>query len=153
MKNLTLISIILITLSIFGCSKNDEPTPLDLSTLESRNDDVTNSGDSTSTSDTDENILSGAFSGSAHPTSGTASISNNVLKLHSDFKSDSGPDLYIYLAQDLNGNGFVNLGVLQNTSGEQTYAIPEGIDYSKNKYVLVWCKEYSVLFGSAEVME
>ncbi|KXX70076.1 DM13 domain-containing protein [Flammeovirga sp. SJP92] len=144
MKKVTLISIILGCLFIFSCSKNEEPTPLDLSTLDTTVTDTT-SNDQSGTA------LMGTFKGSAHPTSGGATIENNVLKLHDDFKSDSGPDLYIYLAQELNGDGFIDLGLMKSTTGEQTYNIPAGVDYTKNKYVLVWCKQYSVLFGYAEV--
>ncbi|MBD0403813.1 DM13 domain-containing protein [Flammeovirga sp. EKP202] len=142
MKKVTLISIILGCLMIFSCSK-DEPTPLDLTTLDTNVD--------TTSTPMDVGTLMGTFKGSAHPTSGGVTIEDNVLKMHSDFKSDSGPDLYIYLAQELNGNGFIDLGLMQSTTGEQSYNIPAGVDYTKNKYVLVWCKQYSVLFGYAEV--
>lgn len=143
MKSITLILFIFLFIGFFSCTeKGEEPTPLDLSTLVP---------DQTKDDNEPDISLMGTFKGSAHPTSGTASIEGVNLKLHNDFNSDNGPDLYIYLAQDLEGNGFVDLGTLQSTSGEQTYNIPEGVDYSKNKYVLVWCKEYSVLFGYAEV--
>lgn len=144
MKKVTLISIILGFLFVFSCAKNEEPTPLDLTTL-----DTTVSDSTSNTQDLD--ALMGIFKGSSHPTSGGVTIENNILKLHADFKSDPGPDLYIYLAQELNGNGFIDLGLMQSTTGAQTYNIPAGVDYTKNKYVLVWCKQYSVLFGYAEV--
>ncbi|NME71373.1 DM13 domain-containing protein [Flammeovirga aprica] len=144
MKKVTLISIILGCLFIFSCAKNEEPTPLDLTTLDANASDTTSSSQNL-------DALMGTFKGSSHPTSGGVTIENNTLKLHDDFRSDSGPDLYIYLAQELNGDGFVDLGLMKSTSGEQTYSIPAGVDYSKNKYVLVWCKQYSVLFGYAEV--
>ncbi|OHX68610.1 hypothetical protein NH26_17415 [Flammeovirga pacifica] len=96
-------------------------------------------------------MLSGTFIDAAHPTSGTVVLDGNTIKIESDFRSDNGPDLYIYLAQGTDGNGFVDLGRLKNVAGEQEYTVPDGVDYTKNKYVLVWCKQFSVLFGSAEL--
>jgi len=68
-----------------------------------------------------------------------------------NFKSTNGPDLFVYLATDDNASDFVNLGRLKGNVGNQNYEIPEGVDLSKYNKVLVWCKAFSVLFGSAEL--
>ncbi|WP_281613555.1 DM13 domain-containing protein [Flammeovirga sp. SubArs3] len=144
-----------------SCSKNEEPEPLDLSTLTPQDGDANANDDAeedTETGDMDENMeeeetegLMGSFQGSAHPTSGDVKIVNDTVIMSDNFKSDDGPDLYIYLAQDVNGNGFIDLGTLKSTSGVQEYSVPAGVDYTKNKYVMVWCKKFNVLFGYAVV--
>lgn len=76
---------------------------------------------------------------------------SNVLRLE-NFRSTNGPDLYVYLATDDKASDFVNLGELKANKGNQNYEIPEGTDLTKYNKVLVWCKAFSVLFGSAEVL-
>jgi len=68
-----------------------------------------------------------------------------------NFKATNGPDLYVYLATDDRASDFVDLGRLKANNGNQNYEIPEGIDLSKYDKVLIWCKAFSVLFGSAEL--
>ena len=89
-----------------------------------------------------------------HKTQGTAKViptdSGNVLRLE-NFKTTNGPDLYVYLATDDKASEFVNLGKLKASSGNQNYEIPEGTDLSKYNKVLIWCKAFSVLFGTAEL--
>ena len=73
-----------------------------------------------------------------------------ILRLE-DFKATNGPDLYVYLSTDNSASDFVNLGRLRGNIGNQNYDIPEGTDLSRYDTVLVWCKAFSVLFGSAEL--
>ena len=73
-----------------------------------------------------------------------------VLRLE-NFKSTNGPDLYVYLATDKKAVDFVDLGRLKANIGNQNYDIPSGVDLEKYNNVLIWCKSFSVLFGSAEL--
>ena len=73
-----------------------------------------------------------------------------ILRLE-DFKATNGPDLYVYLSTDNSASDFVNLGRLRGNIGNQNYDIPEGTDLSRYDTVLIWCKAFSVLFGSAEL--
>ena len=75
---------------------------------------------------------------------------SNVLRLE-NFKSTNGPDLYVYLATDDNASEFLNLGELKANKGNQNYEIPDNADLTKYNKVLIWCKAFSVLFGSAEL--
>ena len=75
---------------------------------------------------------------------------SNVLRLE-NFKSTNGPDLYVYLSTDENASDFVNLGTLKASSGNQNYEIPYDTDLNKYNKVLIWCKAFGVLFGSAEL--
>lgn len=79
-----------------------------------------------------------------------ANESTSVLRLE-DLKSTNGPDLYVYLSTDSSATDFVNLGRLKGNIGNQNYDIPRGTDLSRYDTVLIWCKAFSVLFGSAEL--
>ncbi len=68
-----------------------------------------------------------------------------------DFKATNGPDLYVYLSTDNQASDFVNLGRLKANMGNQNYEIPSEVNLSKYSNVLIWCKAFSVLFGSAEL--
>jgi hypothetical protein len=73
-----------------------------------------------------------------------------ILRLE-NFKATNGPDLYVYLAADYSASDIVNLGRLKGNIGNQNYDIPEGTDFSRYNTVLIWCKAFSVLFGSAQL--
>jgi Electron transfer DM13 len=68
-----------------------------------------------------------------------------------NFKVTNGPDLFVYLATDKSASDFVDLGKLKANNGNQNYQIPPGTDLSKYNTVVIWCKAFSVLFGSAEL--
>ena len=68
-----------------------------------------------------------------------------------NFKATNGPDLFVYLATDETAEDFVNLGMLKGNIGNQNYMIPPGADLSNHDTVLIWCKQFSVLFGSAKL--
>ncbi len=73
-----------------------------------------------------------------------------ILRLE-DFKSTNGPDLYVYLSTDIDATDIINLGKLKANVGNQNYDIPEGTDLEKYNKVLIWCKSFSVLFGSSKL--
>ena len=68
-----------------------------------------------------------------------------------NLKATNGPDLYVYLSTDVNTSDIVNLGRLKGNIGNQNYEIPTGTDLSKYDTVLIWCKAFSTLFGSAKL--
>lgn len=102
--------------------------------------------------------LSGSFVGvgdGIHDAKGIVLVvplenSQQILRLE-DFSSTNGPDLYVYLASDASASDYVSLGRLKANNGNQNYDIPEGTDLAKYDTVLIWCKQFSVLFGSAEL--
>lgn len=106
-------------------------------------------------------ILTGAFHSNAHETKGTATVfrladGNLVLRLTS-FATSNGPDVRVYLvaAEDVNDNetvkqaGFVEVGALKGNIGDQNYDIPAGTDLAKYRAVTIWCRRFSVNFGTA----
>ena len=118
------------------------------------------SSSSTTTSAIPNNsIISGSFIGvndGIHNAEGVAKViplqqdDDNVLRLE-NLKVTNGPDLYVYLSTDKSASDFVNLGKLKANNGNQNYNIPAGTDLTKYDNVLIWCKAFSVLFGSVEL--
>ena len=68
-----------------------------------------------------------------------------------NLKTTNGPDLYVYLSVGKDPSDIVNLGRLKGNIGNQNYEIPAGTDLSKYDTVLIWCKAFSTLFGSAKL--
>ena len=113
----------------------------------------------TSTTNTEQNILrTGSFVGvgdGIHNAEGIAKVvplqgGSNVLRLE-NLHVTNGPDLYVYLATDESASDFVSLGKLKANNGNQNYDIPSETDLTKYNTVLIWCRPFSVLFGSAEL--
>jgi len=108
-------------------------------------------------------LASGRFHGNAHETTGIATILNvgqgRVLRL-TDFATSNGPDVRVYLvaADDVNDDatvktaGFVELGPLKGNRGNQNYDLPESLDLARFRTVTIWCKRFSVNFGSAPLV-
>lgn len=89
----------------------------------------------------------------AHPASGTVKIieaDGKAVVRYENYETINGPDLFVYLAKDLDAKEFVSLGRVKATSGNVNYEVPEGIDISEYRYVLTWCKAFGVLFNSAD---
>ena len=124
----TLIAIILLS---YSCDKNDPVTP-------------------------HNPAFKGDFVSDIHATSGVATINQEetILTL-TDFKTDSGPDLNIYLASSIANitADFIDLGNIKGLDGDYTYTLPENNDYRVYKYVVVWCVDFNVNFGFAELEE
>ena len=89
-----------------------------------------------------------------HPASGTARIilsGDRKYVRYENFKTLNGPDLYVYLAKDLDAKEYVSLGRVKATEGNINYEIPSNINPSDYKYILTWCKTFGVLFNSAPI--
>lgn len=89
-----------------------------------------------------------------HPASGTARLlvtdTGTVIRFE-NFTTVNGPDLFVYLATDLEATDFIDLGRLKATEGNINYAVPNGVDVAKYPYVMVWCKQFGVLFNYADI--
>jgi hypothetical protein len=68
-----------------------------------------------------------------------------------NLKTTNGPDLYVYLSTGKDASEIVDLGRLKGNIGNQNYEIPARTDLSKFNTVLIWCKAFSTLFGSAQL--
>lgn len=102
-------------------------------------------------------VSSGQLSGADdfHFAEGTALLIETapgvfVLRLEA-FSVRNGPDLFVYLApsSDQLDDSAINLGDLRATDGSINYDIPPGTDISQYQGVIIWCRAFSVFFGSA----
>ena len=105
-------------------------------------------------------IRTGSFIGAGdgfHNAEGLAKVipsdgrgERTILRLES-FKSTNGPNVHLYLSTDKAASNFIDLGRLKANNGNQNYNIPNGTDLAKYNMALIWCKDFSVLFGSAQL--
>ena len=108
-----------------------------------------------------EALASGPFHSIAHETKGTAAVyqdanGSRILRF-SDFSTSNGPDVHVYLvaadnaydAATVEQAGFIDLGNIKGNIGDQDYALGRDVDLSKYRAVSVWCKRFSVNFGTA----
>ena len=110
------------------------------------------------TNTTRNTLRTGSFVGvgdGIHDAKGMAKIiplqdGSNILRLE-NLQVTNGPDLYVYLATDKSASDFVSLGKLKANNGNQNYDLPSETDLTKYDTVLIWCRPFSVLFGSAEL--
>jgi hypothetical protein len=109
-------------------------------------------------------LVSGQFHSGAHETKGVATVfqladGKKTLRL-TDFATSNGPDVHVYLvaSDDAKDNeavtnaGFIDIGTLKGNIGDQNYELPAGVDLAKYRAVTIWCKRFSVNFGTAPLM-
>lgn len=109
-------------------------------------------------------LASGQFHSGAHETRGTATVyqaadGKQTLRL-TNFQTSNGPDVHVYLvaAADAKDNdtvtksGFLDIGSLKGNIGDQNYDLPANTDLAKYRAVTIWCKRFSVNFGTAPLM-
>jgi hypothetical protein len=109
-------------------------------------------------------LASGQFHSGAHETKGMATVfqladGKKTLRL-TNFATSNGPDVHVYLvaAQDAKDNDtvtkaeFVDLGSLNGNIGDQNNELPVNADLAKYRSVTIWCKRFSVNFGTAPLM-
>lgn len=127
--------LLLLALAFLQCSKEevagDTNIPADLTTLSQ-----------------------GSFQSAAHSTSGTVKLAQDPqgkkYLVFENFKTDSGPDVRIWLAVDKTAQDYTELSKTV-PSGNFKIDVPASTDTNKQKYVLIWCKQFTVLFGSAQL--
>jgi hypothetical protein len=100
---------------------------------------------------------SGSFTGADefHFGRGTARLiptaAGGYVVRFEDFEVRNGPDLYVYLSPSTDGSvdGGVELGRLKADTGNQNYDVPSGVDPAAAASVVIWCKQFGVLFATA----
>jgi len=98
-------------------------------------------------------LARGNFQKNSHTTSGTVSLvqdSTGKRKLvFQNFKTDNGPDLRVWLSPNTSGSPYVETGILKAVNGNFSYEMPSSFNHSTHNHVLIWCEDFSVLFGHA----
>ncbi len=105
-------------------------------------------------------VAAGRFRPRAHQGRGRAAVvelGSGQRKLTlTDFATDAGPDLRIYLVagsvrDDGDVGDFVDLGALKGNKGNQQYEIPRSVDLSRHGTVVIWCRAFTVSFAQANL--
>ena len=90
-----------------------------------------------------------------HPATGNIrviSTEDTTIVRYEDYDGTNGPDLKIYLTNDLEEAGdFVSLGAARGNQGNINYTVPNDVDISDYQYVVTWCEAFGVLFDYAEI--
>ena len=85
-----------------------------------------------------------------HPASGTVQAEGSTVFLK-DVNITAAPDGRVILAKDFDEASGVSLGKLQGFTGSHQYAVPEGTDLKDYNTVLIWCDQFKVPIGKAEL--
>lgn len=112
-------------------------------------------------------LATGALISHEHATTGTVRIisqpdGSRVLTLE-NLDTSNGPDVHVWLsaADAVEGSAgwytagsaeFYDLGLIKGNQGNQVYAIPADVDLAKYKSVDLWCVQFSVSFGAAQLI-
>lgn len=101
--------------------------------------------------------VSGTFTGASdHITTGGVSLVNTpgggrLLVLDIDFSLDGAPDPRVILGQNGAPDKAADLGALTSIDGLQAYVVPAGLDISDLDEVYIWCEQFAVPLGIAEL--
>ncbi|UZD21609.1 DM13 domain-containing protein [Algoriphagus halophytocola] len=141
--NIKLLLLLFSLAALSSCMKNEDmDLPMDMDDMEM----------SSEMQEENTSMYMGEFIADAHPTSGKAKADTSTKILSfTDFKSDDGPLLEVYLATDTQATEFISLGALKGLEGDYEYDLPENVDLVKYQYVLIWCVDFSVNFGYAKI--
>lgn len=101
-------------------------------------------------------VRKGTLMGVGHTVTGEVKVYNSsgqLVVVFDPFSSQNGPDLRVYLSKDENATEYLNLGALKSTTGKQTYDVNGMPNLDQYRFAMVWCQEFSVLFGIAELQQ
>ena len=97
----------------------------------------------------------------SHATTGTAQIvekdGQRFLEFDAAFDTARGPAVQVVLHKansvpvSLAESDYVYIGDLQSFEGAQRYAIPADINIEDYESVAIWCQEFNVTFGYADI--
>lgn len=109
-------------------------------------------------------LTSGTFkdADSSHRGSGTVEVidtgAERVVRF-TEFEVTNGPDLYVWLVKAaspensaaVKASEWVELGVLKGNIGDQNYSLPPEVNIEDYGSVVIWCRQFGVLFASADI--
>ena len=117
-----------------------------------------------SETDRSQPVASGTFihadpSDPIHWGRGRVGVYQRAVFLESDFEVGPGPAFHVYLVpkanirseEDMEGVMYIDLGGLRAFKGSQRYPIPDGLDLSNYRSVIIWCERFSVLISPADL--
>ena len=111
-------------------------------------------------------LAAGTFVSHEHETTGDVRVIQNpdgtrVLAIE-NLSTTTGPDVHVWLSASDVIEGFdgwftagsapyVDLGPIKGNLGNQVYEIPADVDLSPYRSVSLWCVQFSVSFGAAQL--
>ena len=103
-----------------------------------------------------EKTMAGMLSGSdGHHASGNVAVKKDMnghaQLVLSDIKVDKVPDGHVYLAKDGDFRNGLELGKLNQFSGNVSFDIPDDVDLSAYDSVVIWCEQFDVEIGRADL--
>jgi len=130
----------------------DEEITIDISRFSNTDEDVSETQKNNKEKNTVE-IRQGSFidADSTHFASGDVYVSGQDISFV-NLDSTNVPDGRVYLSNNIDATDFVDIGSLKGNKGNQNYKVAEDINTQDYKYVLIWCRAFSVLVGSAEIL-
>ena len=98
----------------------------------------------------------GAFAGlSGHVIKGLVSVTRAdgkiTVTLDAGFSLDNAPDAYVALGKDTKPLAGGVLAKLKSKTGAQSYSIAASVPLEGATQVLIWCKQYAVPLGVADI--
>lgn len=111
-------------------------------------------------------LATGTFVSQEHTTTGTVRIIENPdgtrLLAIENLDTSNGPDVHVWLsAADAvegfdgwflaGGAAYYDLGMIKGNQGNQLYEIPAEVDLAAYRSVSLWCVQFSVGFGAAQL--
>lgn len=110
-----------------------------------------------------QELAAGTFRSLEHGTTGVVRLveledGSRFVRLE-ELDTSDGPDLRVYLTdQPLSDDWgvwddgeFVDLGALKGNLGDSNYRVPDGLDLSGFRTVVIWCRRFTVGFGVAPI--
>ena len=98
-------------------------------------------------------VVNGNFISNGHPTSGSVKVimetGGKRFLVFENFRSDNGPDLRVWLSPNTNGSPYQEIGTLKAVNGNFSYELNPSVNFTTHNWVLIWCIDFSVLFGHA----
>lgn len=139
-----------IAIGMMACQTEEDPT-----TSNHQGTTNNNTGNTTFNPAGQTLLVQGKLQGSgSYTVSGDVKVYEDKDKKRSlvfeNFSTSAGPDLRIYLAEDKSVTGFVEISNMVK-NGNAVFSLSANIDLQKKNHVLIWCKKFAVLFGSAQL--
>jgi hypothetical protein len=110
-----------------------------------------------------QELSSGGFRSLEHGTTGVARIveladGSRFVRLE-QLDTSNGPDLRVYLTDQpvsddwhiWDDGAFVDLGELKGNVGDSNYRVPDDVELSGFRTVVIWCRRFEVGFGVAPI--
>jgi hypothetical protein len=81
--------------------------------------------------------------------SGTVTLRGNIIRLEGDFRTENGPDLFLYIGDATDRR--VEIAKLKAANGAQNYTLLDSIDPDSITHIWIYCRAFDLNFAVAEL--